>query len=127
LQAQNTSRLYALSPIWCAKGYISSPFTSTTRWSLQYVEWLKTITFETAYLKEAFDLLIELYEYLTRQIARISRTVVLLCRDKKYRQKIKLLCTAPGIGKLTTSHYHTLASNLEAESFTRLTREMMCC
>ena len=80
---------------------ISSPFTSTTRWSLAYVEWLKTITFETTYLKEAFDLLIELYEYLTLQIARIDRTVVLLCRDKKYRHKIKLLCTAPGIGKLT--------------------------
>jgi len=69
---------------------ISSPFTSTTRWSVQYVEWLKTITFETTYLKEAFDLLIELYEYLTLKIARINRTVVLLCRDKNYRQKIKL-------------------------------------
>ena len=80
---------------------ISSPFTSTTRWSVQCVEWLKTITFETTYLKEAFGLLIEQYEYLTRQIARINRTVVLLCRDKNYRQKIKLLCTAPGIGKLT--------------------------
>ena len=65
------------------------------------MEWLKTLTFETTYLKEAFGLLIELYEYPTRQIARINRTVVLLCRDKNYRQKIKLLCTAPGIGKLT--------------------------
>jgi transposase len=80
---------------------IKSPFASATRWSLQYVEWLKTLTFGTDYLKEAFDLLIQLYEYLTRQIARINRTVVRLCRDKKYRQKIKLLCTAPGIGKLT--------------------------
>ena len=80
---------------------ITSPFTSTTRWSLQYLEWLKTITFETTYLKEAFDLLIQLYEYLTLQIARINRMVVLLCRDKKYRHKIKLLCSAPGIGKLT--------------------------
>ena len=80
---------------------IRSPFTSATRWSLQYVAWLKTITFETSYLKEAFELLIQMYEYLTRQIARINRTVVLLCRDKRYRGRIKLLCTAPGIGRLT--------------------------
>ena len=80
---------------------ISAPFTSATRWGLQYIEWLKSITFETSYLKESFDLLIELYEYLTRQIARINRTIVRLCRDKRYRHKIKLLCTVPGIGKLT--------------------------
>ena len=52
---------------------------------------LKTLTFETDYLKEAFDLLIELYEYLTLKIARINRTVVRFCRDKNYRQRIKLL------------------------------------
>jgi len=74
---------------------ISSPFSQLPRWSLQYIEWLKTITVETTYLKQAFALLIELYEYLTRQIARINRTVVRLCRDKKYRQKITLLCTVP--------------------------------
>jgi len=80
---------------------IRSPFSSTTRWSLQYVAWLKTITFETSYLKKAFELLIQMYEYLTRQIASINRAVVLLCRDKRYRERIKLLCTAPGIGRLT--------------------------
>ncbi len=45
--------------------------------------------------------MIDLYEYLARQIARINRKVALLCRDKKYRDKITLLCTAPGIGRLT--------------------------
>jgi transposase len=36
-----------------------------------------------------------------RQIARINKRVALLCRDKKYHDRIKLLCTAPGIGRLT--------------------------
>jgi transposase len=80
---------------------IISPFSSTTRWSLKYIEWLKTLRFDTDYLKESFVLLIDLYEYLTRQIARINRKVVQLCHDNKYRDRIKLLCTAPGIGKLT--------------------------
>jgi transposase len=52
-------------------------------------------------LRECLDLLIDLYEYLTRQIIRINKKVALLCRDKKYRDRIRLLCTAPGIGRLT--------------------------
>jgi transposase len=80
---------------------IVSPFPATHYWSLKYIEWLRALRFDTDYLKECFHLLIDLYEYLTRQIARIMRKVVLLCRDKKYRDRIRLLCTAPGIGRLT--------------------------
>jgi transposase len=80
---------------------IVPPFSITHYWSLKYIEWLKALRFDTDYLKESFDLLIDLYEYLTRQIARINRKVALLCRDKKYHDRIKLLCTAPGIGRLT--------------------------
>ena len=80
---------------------ITPPFTSATRWSFKYIKWLKALPLDTAYLKECFDLLIDLYEYLTRQIMRINKKVALLCRDKKYRDRIRLLCTAPGIGRLT--------------------------
>lgn len=80
---------------------IAPSFSPTTRWSLKYVEWLKMLRFDTIYLKESFDLLIDLYEYLTRHIARINRKVALLCRDNKYSDRIALLCTAPGIGRLT--------------------------
>jgi transposase len=80
---------------------IASPFSTSTRWSLKYVEWLKTLRFDTEYLKVSFDLLIDLYEYLTHQIVRINKKVVFLCRDRKYRDRIRLLCTAPGIGRLT--------------------------
>lgn len=80
---------------------IVSPFPTTRYWSLKYIEWIKTLSFDTHYLRECFHLLIDLYEYLTRQIARINRKIVLLCREEKYVNRIKLLCTAPGIGRLT--------------------------
>jgi transposase len=80
---------------------IVSPFSATPYWSLKYIEWLRALSFATDYLKESFYILIDLYEYLTRQIARINRKVARLCRDKKYLDRIKLLCTAPGIGRLT--------------------------
>ena len=80
---------------------IPVPFSSKTRLTHRYITWLKTLTFGTPYLKESLDLLIQLYEYLTRQIVQITRKVVALCREKKYHERVKLLCTAPGIGKLT--------------------------
>ena len=80
---------------------ITPPLTTSECWSLKYIKWLKALQFDTTYLKECFDLLIDLYEYLTRQIMRINKKVALLCRDKKYRDRIRLLCTAPGIGRLT--------------------------
>ena len=80
---------------------IPVPFSPKTRLTQQFVTWLKTLTFGTPYMKESLDLLIQLYEYLTKQIAQINRKVVSLCREKKYHERIKLLCTAPGIGKLT--------------------------
>lgn len=75
---------------------ITPPFMASRPWGLKYITWLKALQFDTTYLRECFDLLIELYEYLTRQIVRINRRVVLLCRDKKYRERIRLLCTLPG-------------------------------
>jgi transposase len=80
---------------------IVPPFPTTTYWGLKYIEWLKALQFDTDYLRECFHLLIDLYEYLTRQIVKVNRRVALLCRDKKYRDRIRLLCTAPGIGRLT--------------------------
>jgi transposase len=80
---------------------ITVPFSPKTRLTHRYIAWLKTLTFGTPYMKESLDLLIQLYEYLTQQITRINRKVVTLCREKKYHERIKLLCTAPGIGKLT--------------------------
>jgi len=80
---------------------IPVPFSPKTRLTHRYIAWLKTLAFGTTYLKESLDLLIQLYEYLTQQITRITRKVVALCREKKYHERIKLLCTAPGIGKLT--------------------------
>ena len=45
--------------------------------------------------------MVDLYEYLTRQLSRINRKVVELSRVDKYRRKVELLRTAPGVGLLT--------------------------
>jgi len=80
---------------------ISSPFPSKHRWTLTYVEWLRSLSLSSQFLKESLEVLIDVYEYLTRQLMRINRKVVELSRSDKYRGRVKLLRTTPGVGLLT--------------------------
>jgi transposase len=80
---------------------VSSPFPSKHRWTLKYVQWLKSLSFSSPYLRESLEVLVDLYEYLTRQLTRINRKVVELSRTDKYRGRAELLQTAPGVGLLT--------------------------
>jgi len=80
---------------------ISSPFPSKHGWTLKYVQWLKSLSFSSPYLQQSLEVLVELYEYLTRQLSRINRKVVELSRTDKYRGRADLLRTAPGVGLLT--------------------------
>ena len=51
-------------------------------------------------LKISFQSLIDLYEYLTCQVIAVSRKVVELSRSEKYRKRVQLLRSVPGIGIL---------------------------
>jgi len=64
------------------------------------VKWLKEATFEHEVLKAPFESLIDLYEYLTLQVKKISKEVVTLSRSNKYSHKMKLMRSVPGIGIL---------------------------
>jgi len=80
---------------------ISSPFPSKYGWTQKYVQWLRGLSFSSPYLKESLEILVDLYEYLTRQLMKIHRKVVELSRTSKYSGRAKLLRTAPGVGLLT--------------------------
>jgi transposase len=80
---------------------IKSPFTATQCWSKAYVKWLKEYTFDSDLLRLSIDYLIGLYEYLTSELVKLTREVVLLAKSKKYCKRVKLLKSVPGIGTLT--------------------------
>ncbi len=80
---------------------ISSPFPSKQGWTLKYIQWLKNLSFSSPYLQQSLEVLVELYEYLTRQLTRVNRKVVELSRTDQYRRRAELLRTAPGVGLLT--------------------------
>ena len=80
---------------------ISSPFPNKYGWTQKYVQWLRGLSFSSPYLKEALEIMVDLHEYLTRQLMKIHRKVVELSRTSKYSGRAKLLRTAPGVGLLT--------------------------
>ena len=65
------------------------------------MKWLKEYKFDNDLLRVSLDYLIGIYEYLTSQLVKITKEVILLARSKKYSKRVKLLKSVPGIGTLT--------------------------
>lgn len=79
---------------------IRSSFARRYGWGRNYLQWLKGIELPKEGLRACFGSLIELYEYLSDQLLKINRKVKELSQSLKYRQRLKLLCSVPGIGIL---------------------------
>ncbi len=79
---------------------IRSPFARRHGWHRSYLQWLKGMELPREGLKVCFGSLIELYEYLSGQLLKINQKVKELAESLKYRQRLKLLCSVPGIGAL---------------------------
>jgi transposase len=80
---------------------ISSPFSSKYGWGRPYLQWLKGLPCPSPYLRGSLDTLIHLYEYLTEEIRKVTKSVVELSYTDKYAHRMKLLKGIPGIGILT--------------------------
>ncbi len=79
---------------------IPSPFSARDGWSQNYLGWLKGLELQGEVLKVCFESLIELYEYLTEQLIKLKQKVKELPQSLKYRERVRLLGTVPGIGTL---------------------------
>ena len=79
---------------------IPSPFSARHGWTQSYLEWLKGLELRGEALKVCFESLIELFEYLTEQLVRLKQKVKELSESLKYRERVKLLSTVPGVGTL---------------------------
>jgi transposase len=79
---------------------VRSPFSEKGGWSKGFIRWIKELSLKWESVKVSFQSLIEVYEYLTGQIMALNRKVAELSRDDKYRERVKLLRSVPGIGVL---------------------------
>jgi transposase len=75
----------------------------TGYWSIEYISGLKDVAkrYSANYYGAAFSLLIEEYEQLLDHIRKVTKLIVNLSREEKYRDKVALLCRIPGISVLS--------------------------
>ena len=79
---------------------IKSPFPPRQSWTKRHVKWLRQLHLEHEVVKVSFNTLIDLYEYLSSQLMRISKEIIVLSQSDKYSHRVKLLRSVPGIGIL---------------------------
>jgi transposase len=92
---------------------IRSPFAPRYGWGRNYLQWLKGVELPREGLRACFESLIELYEYLTDQLMKMNQRVKELSQSSKYRQRLKLLCSVPGIGTLIAMEILVELSEME--------------
>jgi transposase len=79
---------------------IRSPFAPRYGWGRNYLQWLKGLDLPREGLRACFESLIDLYEYLTNQLMKMNQRVREFSQGSKYRERVRLLRTIPGIGTL---------------------------
>lgn len=70
-------------------------------WAKAFVKKLWEIDFENPFAQESFKRLLELYEFLVKQIAEQTRLLRELSETEKYKEHMKIVQSAPGIGLIS--------------------------
>jgi transposase len=82
------------------------PFPSITgSWTKQFVENLHRLKFTDRWLQESFNQLLTAYDQLRAQIDKQRHLIHELAKLDRYRDRVKILRTIPGIGILTAMEF----------------------
>ncbi len=71
------------------------------KWSQRYVKWLEGIECEHELVKTSMDCLLELFRHLDQQYKEMTRRVKELAKSERYKKRVQILTSVPGIGILT--------------------------
>ena len=75
-------------------------------WSNNFIKWLKELSL-TPSARISLDLLIQSYEQTRKMVLAATKQVRALSRQERYKEKIKLLRSIPGIGEIAALLFAT--------------------
>ena len=87
------------------------------QWSQVYFANLQRIKFKNRWMQQSFNHLLEQYDFLCAQIDKQTQLLKQLAKLPLYRDRVKILCSIPGIGVLTA-----MEILLELQDFSRFRR-----
>ena len=71
------------------------------RWTQRYFETLRSVSFGNRWMQESFNRLLEQYEFLSAQIDKQTQLLRELSETAKYRERVKILQSIPGVGLIS--------------------------
>jgi transposase len=71
------------------------------RWTQMYFETLRSVRFGNRWMQESFNRLLEQYEFLNMQINKQTQLLQELAETAKYRDRMEILRSIPGIGVIS--------------------------
>lgn len=80
---------------------VKCPFPEHQHWSKKYMLWLESLRFEYSELKQSLEILLNTYNFLSLQIKHIEKHIKILSQTPKYKDKVAVLSSIPGIGWLS--------------------------
>ena len=87
------------------------------KWTQVYFTNLQRIKFKNHWMQKSFNQLLEQYKFLCAQIDKQTQLLKQLAKLPLYRNRVKILCSIPGIGVLTA-----MEILLELQDFSRFRR-----
>lgn len=73
---------------------------SAGKWTRIYLENLQRLRFKDRWMQESFNRLLETYVFLSEQVDTQTRVLKELSETDRYREKVKILTSIPGIGTI---------------------------
>lgn len=75
------------------------------KWTLAYVENLRRLRFNNRWMQESFQRLIEEYDFISAEVLKQTKILRELAEEDKYRDRVKILRSVPGIGLIAAMEY----------------------
>jgi transposase len=77
-------------------------------WTKTYVENLRRVRLPSRWMQESFQRLLEQYDFLSEQIGRQARLLRELAQAGLYRERVRILCSVPGVGLIAAMEQQLL-------------------
>ena len=83
------------------------------KWTRGYVENLRRLRFNNRWMQESFQRLIEEYDFINEEVVKQTKVLRELAEEEPYRDRMKILRSAPGIGLIAGMEYLLELQNVE--------------
>lgn len=100
IQDERTDKMRQIKGMLLLYG-MTPPEGVNEHWSREHVEWIRSILWPLASLAIAMNHLLDVYSFLTEQLAKVTKDLKALAETERHAPRIAIIASIPGVGTLT--------------------------